>query len=141
MTRTPPKLKSNQLSLPSKGGFGSVKIIEAKNAKVEQRSGGIFIGTVYITNLINRAVGSEELRAAIVTFPPGTRNKFHIHDHEQILYVISGEGIVATEEEERVVASGDIVLIPPGENHWHGATKDSTFSHLYVCKEETKTTF
>lgn len=118
-----------------------MKIIEAENAKIEQRSGGIFIGTVYVTNLINRAVGSEELRAAIVSFPPGTRNKFHIHDHEQILFVISGEGIVATEKEERVVTQGDLVLISAGENHWHGATKDSTFSHLYVCKEATKTTF
>ena len=118
-----------------------MKIIESKNAKIEKRSGGIFIGTVEITPLIDKTVGSEEFRAAIVTFPPGTRNKFHIHDHEQILYVIDGKGIVATEEEERVVTVGDIVLIPTGENHWQGAAKDSIFSHLYITKAETKTTF
>ncbi len=94
-----------------------------------------------ITPLIDEAMGSEEFKAAIVTFPPGTRNKFHVHDHEQILYVVNGKGIVATEEEERVVTAGDIILIPAGENHWHGATQDSTFSHLYITKAETKTTF
>ena len=118
-----------------------MKIVEARNAKVEKRSGGIFIGTVEITPLIDTDMGSEELRAAIVTFPPGTRNRFHIHDHEQILYVLNGKGIVATEEEEKKVTKGDVVLIPAGQNHWHGATEDSTFSHLYITKAETKTTF
>jgi len=118
-----------------------MKIIEAKNVRVEKRSGGIFIGTVDVTPLVDRAVGSEEFRAAVVTFPPGARNRFHIHDHEQILYVVDGKGVVATEEEERVVTVGDTVLIPAGENHWHGATEDSAFSHLYVIRAETKTTF
>ena len=118
-----------------------MKIIEAKKAPIDKRSGGIFIGTVDITPLIDRDMGSEEFRAAIVTFPPGTRNKFHVHDHDQILYIIKGKGIVATEREERTVTEGNIILIPAGENHWHGATKDSTFSHLYITKLETKTTF
>ena len=115
-------------------------IREGKRGEGERRTGGIFIGTVEITPLIDRDI-SNDFRAAVVTFPAGTRNKFHIHDHEQILYVIDGEGFVATEEEERVVTVGDIVLIPAGENHWHGATAVSAFSHLYVTKVETKTTF
>jgi len=86
-------------------------------------------------------MGSKEFTAGIVTFPPGTRNKFHIHDHEQILYVVKGKGVVATEKEERLITVGDVVLISAGENHWHGATKDSVFSHLYITKVETKTTF
>jgi len=32
------------------------------------------------------------------------------------------------------VTEGDIVLIPPGEKHWHGATRDSDFSHIYVSR-------
>ncbi|MEM2111540.1 MAG: cupin domain-containing protein [Candidatus Bathyarchaeia archaeon] len=118
-----------------------MKIIEAKKARVETRSGGIFIGTVEWTPLVDENVGSKEFTAAIVTFPPGTRNKFHIHDHEQILYVLKGQGIVATEKEERVVVAGDTVLIPAGEKHWHGATEDSVFSHIYITRRETKTTF
>ncbi|MEM2960235.1 MAG: cupin domain-containing protein [Candidatus Bathyarchaeia archaeon] len=124
----------------SNGGLLTLKIVETKKVKVEKMSGGIFIGTAEVMPLIDESVGSE-FRAGVVTFPPGTRNKFHAHDNEQILYVISGRGIVATEEEERVVTVGDIILIPAGENHWHGATEDSAFSHLYVMKAETKTTF
>lgn len=118
-----------------------MKVIEGAKAKVEKRSGGVFIGTVEITLLVDNSADSKEFRANIVTFPPGTRNKFHIHDHEQILFVTHGRGIVATEKEERIVTVGDIIVIPAGENHWHGAAKDSTFSHLYVYSAETKTSF
>ena len=116
-------------------------IIESKKVTVTKRSGGIFIGTIDFIPLIDKDMGSEEFRAAVVTFPPGTRNKFHVHDHKQILFVTEGEGIVATEIEERSVNVGDIILISAGENHWHGATKDSSFSHLFITKQETKTTF
>ena len=56
----------------------------------------------------------------------------HTHTNPQILYVIQGTGIVATEEEEIRVTPGTLILIPPGENHWHGATKDSAFSHISI---------
>ncbi|MEM2211730.1 MAG: cupin domain-containing protein [Nitrososphaerales archaeon] len=118
-----------------------MKIVNVKDAKVEKRSGGIFLGTVEVTTLFDESMGSEEFRVAIVTFPPGAKNKFHIHDHDQLLYVIQGKGIVATEKEERLVTVGDIILIPAGEKHWHGATEDSSFSHLYVMRVGTKTNF
>lgn len=118
-----------------------LKVIRVKDAKVEKRSGGIFLGTVEVTTLIDESMGSEEFRVAIVTFPPGARNKLHTHDHDQLLYVIQGKGIVATEKEERLVTVGDIILIPAGEKHWHGATEDSSFSHLYVMRVGTKTNF
>jgi len=78
---------------------------------------------------------SKEFNVNIVTFGKGVRNKFHAHDGEQILIVTVGKGIVATEEEERVVTPGDVILFSAGEKHWHGATEDSEFSHLYVTRE------
>lgn len=42
--------------------------------------------------------------------------------------------IIATEAEEKVIVPGDIVIIPAGEKHWHGAARDSEFSHLYVSR-------
>jgi quercetin dioxygenase-like cupin family protein len=77
---------------------------------------------------------SKEFNVNIVNFGKGVRNKFHAHDGDQILIVTAGMGIVTTEEEERVVTQGDIVLIPAGEKHWHGATRDSEFSHIYVTR-------
>ncbi len=70
----------------------------------------------------------------------GIRNKFHAHDAEQVLIVTEGRGIVATEDKESVVAVGDVVLIPAGEKHWHGATEDSEFSHIYFFKKGCKLT-
>ena len=81
---------------------------------------------------------SKEFDVNIVNFGKGVRNKFHAHDTEQILIITGGRGIVATEEEERVVAEGDVVLIPAGEKHWHGATKDSEFSHIYISRLGSK---
>jgi quercetin dioxygenase-like cupin family protein len=61
-----------------------------------------------------------------------TRICFHIHSGDQILIVTEGKGIVATDAEEREVTVGDVILISAGEKHWHGATKDSAFSHITV---------
>lgn len=97
-------------------------------------------GTASMTRLLDGTPGGRELRAVIVTFPPGVRTKMHVHDHEQILYILSGRGIVATDEEERVATPGMIFSIAAGERHSHGATKDSSFSHLYVFNKATKST-
>jgi quercetin dioxygenase-like cupin family protein len=83
---------------------------------------------------------SKELRVSIVNFGKGVRNKFHTHDRDQVLVVIAGNGIVAREKEEKVVTVGDVVLFPAGEKHWHGATKDSEFSHIVITRTESKTT-
>ena len=78
------------------------------------------------------------VQAAIVSFNPGARLNFHTHAHEQVLYVIDGTGIVATEKEERVVTTGAVVVFPPGERHWHGATKDHWFTHFAVFRGDAK---
>ena len=83
---------------------------------------------------------SEEYRVNIVNFGKGVRNKLHYHDAEQILIITGGTGIVATEDEERVVTVGDIIRIPAGEKHWHGATEDSEFSHIYVMRKDSTLT-
>ena len=77
---------------------------------------------------------------SIVNFGKGIRNKFHTHESDQILIVTKGKGIVATEQEQRDVTVGDVILFPAGETHWHGATEDSEFSHIYISKTGQKTT-
>ena len=77
---------------------------------------------------------------SIVNFGKGVRNKFHVHESDQILIVTAGKGVVATEEEQRLVSVGDVILFPKGEKHWHGATDDSAFSHIYITKTGGKTT-
>lgn len=117
-------------------------MIDVDEIRSEDRVGGIFEGgTVKMKTLIDKHVGAEETAVAIVTFPPGARTKMHVHNHEQILYILGGKGIVANEQEEHIATPGTILLIPAGEKHWHGATEESGFSHLYIFNSKTETSY
>lgn len=71
------------------------------------------------------------LTAIGVMFEPGARTDWHHHPGGQTLYVASGAGWVANTAGEAVrLSAGDVVSIPPGETHWHGATSDSYLMHL-----------
>lgn len=83
---------------------------------------------------------SKYYNFTIVSFSKGAKNKFHTHTSDQVLYVLSGKGIVATEKGEVVVTEGDAILIPAGEKHWHGASDESDFSHISLTSADSKTT-
>jgi quercetin dioxygenase-like cupin family protein len=83
---------------------------------------------------------SREFNVNVVHFGRGVRNKFHTHDSEQILIVTSGKGVIATETEKKLIQPGDVVIIPTGEKHWHGATESSEFSHIYLSKKDSRLT-
>lgn len=72
------------------------------------------------------------LRANVITFNDGARNKLHHHGADQLLVVTEGEGVVATEHELLEVRTGDVIHIPAGERHWHGAQPGRTFSHISI---------
>lgn len=68
-----------------------------------------------------------------VTFAPGCRNRWHYHAGGQILLVTAGRGWYQEwGQPARELHPGDVVTIGPGVKHWHGAAKDSWFSHLSV---------
>jgi len=81
---------------------------------------------------------SRDLSLYIVNFGKGTRNRFHTHNGDQVLIIIAGKGIVATEKEKRIVTAGDIVIFGAGEKHWHGAAEDTEFSHIVITKGGVK---
>jgi len=83
---------------------------------------------------------SKDLRIGIINFGKGIRNKFHSHDGDQVLIITAGTGTVATEGAKKTVTVGDIVLIPAGEKHWHGANEDSEFSHIVISKAGVRMT-
>lgn len=68
-----------------------------------------------------------------ITFEPGCRNNWHIHKVGQTLLVTNGRGWYQEEgKDPRELNAGDIVEIPGGIKHWHGAAKDSYFSHIAI---------
>ena len=111
-----------------------VKVIKIDKVPTESRSGGIFLGTVESKSLVGDSIGAVDLQVNIVTFPPGVRNRFHSHSCDQALYILSGKGIVADEKEEVIAEPGMLFFIPRGERHWHGATMESSFSHLSILR-------
>ena len=67
-----------------------------------------------------------------VWFDAGSRTRPHTHEDDQVLHVVEGEGVVATETEKRRIRPGDIVVIPAGVWHWHGATTETSMCHVSV---------
>jgi quercetin dioxygenase-like cupin family protein len=62
---------------------------------------------------------------------PGTITRWHTHPRGQLLYVLSGCGLVQRENGPIVpISEGDSVWFSPGERHWHGASPDSPFSYI-----------
>ena len=94
-----------------------------------------FIGNSYLNPL---AIDKEsELSLFNVTFEPGCRNNWHIHHSTngggQILICTAGEGWYQEEGKEAVsLKPGKVIQIPANVKHWHGAKKDSWFSHIAV---------
>ena len=99
--------------------------------KMEFDAHPLFTGPVSIQMLLTDET-AKELGILMVRFGKGVRNKFHAHNKDQVLFVTSGKGTVATEREQVEIEVGDIVHIPAGEKHWHGAAPDSEMSHLAI---------
>jgi 4-carboxymuconolactone decarboxylase len=116
-----------------------MKVIKMTQAAKITTVTPLFTGPVTMQTFVDLDE-SELFSISQVNFAPGVRNKFHSHTIEQVLIVTEGKGIVATEAEEVAVIPGDVIFIPAGEKHWHGAAADSTFSHLYVMSPKSKTT-
>jgi quercetin dioxygenase-like cupin family protein len=87
-----------------------------------------FSGNVSFQSLV--AGGDTELLA--VFFDEGSRTRPHIHDDDQTLYFVEGQGIVATENEVIHTSAGDIVTIPAGVWHWHGAQPGAATVHISI---------
>lgn len=81
------------------------------------------------------AAAPARVSGARVMFEPGARTAWHIHPLGQTLIVTAGTGRVQrwgdTAEEIR---QGDIVWIPPGQKHWHGAAPNNSMTHIAITE-------
>lgn len=94
-----------------------------------------FVGNSFLNPLTNPKDTAVFL--ANVTFEPGCRNNWHIHHAKtgggQLLICTAGEGWYQEEGKDAVeLKEGTVITIPPEVKHWHGAKKDSWFSHIAV---------
>lgn len=91
-----------------------------------------FTGTVWQDPIVE-APEPARVRALRVSFEPGARTAWHTHPLGQTLHVVAGVGLVALRgEAPRIIRAGDTVWIPPGEEHWHGATASTGMAHIAI---------
>lgn len=94
-----------------------------------------FVGNSYLNPLT--VPGESAVFLANVTFEPKCRNNWHIHHAKsgggQILICTAGEGWYQEEGKQAIsLEPGKVITIPANVKHWHGAKKDSWFSHIAV---------
>ncbi len=113
-----------------------MKITTSGSVPTKRAPASYFTGTVWQDPVIETPAPGR-LNATRVTFEPGARTAWHTHPVGQTLYVLAGTGRVQTEGEPvREIHPGDVVWIPPGEKHWHGAAPTSLMTHLAMQESE-----
>jgi len=98
----------------------------------ETGSAATFSGSVHIDRPIAPApAAGADWR--VVTFEPGARTAWHAHPNGQILIVTAGLGRVQyAGGPVEDIHPGDVVLIPAGEKHWHGASPGAAMTHVAI---------
>ncbi|MBN8939904.1 MAG: carboxymuconolactone decarboxylase family protein [Rhizobiales bacterium] len=93
-----------------------------------------FTGSVKVDSRFQRSAPAR-IGGGLVSFAAGARTAWHTHPLGQTLIVTSGCGLVQIEGGEiQEIRPGDVVWIPPGERHWHGATATSAMSHYAISE-------
>jgi 4-carboxymuconolactone decarboxylase len=106
--------------------------------KGDKASPDYFTGNAYVKILVPKdetgtyAVGN-------VVFEPGCRNNWHTHAAGQILLITAGIGYYQEKgKAARKLTKGDVVVIPSGIIHWHGASKESSFTHIVITNNSAE---
>ncbi len=92
-----------------------------------------FTGDVWLDPIAAPEADGQQASAGIVRFAPGARTAWHSHPGGQTLRVVEGVAWVQTRGSDRVeVRPGQVVVCPPNEEHWHGASPDTFMTHIAV---------
>ena len=109
-----------------------MQIIKSGSRPTRKASSEYFTGNVWQDPIID-ADEPARVRALRVSFEPGARTAWHIHPLGQTLHVISGVGLMGLRNEApQLIKAGDTVWIPPGEEHWHGASATNSMTHIAI---------
>lgn len=124
------RVSSEQLRRPT--ASQPIVITRAGSQPSSRGSAQYFTGSVRIDPLFD-ARDPARANGASVTFEPGARTAWHTHPLGQTLIVTAGVGRVqrwgdAVEE----IRPGDVVWIPPGQKHWHGAAPATGMTHVAI---------
>jgi len=117
---------------PSSGNDASIEISSAKTRTSNPGSQTNFTGHAQVEQLFP-ARGASRLTGGVVIFQPGARSAWHTHPLGQILIITAGAGLVQQWDGPiRVMKTGDVVWIPAGVKHWHGAAPSSAVTQMAI---------
>ena len=112
-----------------------MQIISARSSPTRKATSDYFTGVVWQDPIIEAAEPAR-VRALKVSFEPSARTVWHTHPLGQTLYVLSGVGLVGLRNKApELIKSGDTIWIPPGEEHWHGASANNSMTHVAIQEE------
>jgi quercetin dioxygenase-like cupin family protein len=130
-----------QPAISAKQGNGSIVITRNGAQPSGKGPANYFTGVVRVDGRF-QAPDPARVSGASVTFEPGARTAWHSHPLGQTLIVTSGRGWVqhwSGPIEE--IQPGDVIWIPPGAKHWHGATPTTAMTHIAIVERlDGKTT-
>ena len=112
----------------------TIKITRRGTLTSQQGPSENFTGSVSVQYLV-QAKAPARTSSALVTFQPGARTAWHTHPLGQVLIVTAGTGRVQRwGDPVDEIRQGDVIWIPPGQKHWHGASPTSAMSHIAIVE-------
>ncbi|MBZ5669539.1 MAG: carboxymuconolactone decarboxylase family protein [Acidobacteriia bacterium] len=114
---------------------GAIRIMRSGSQPSRQGPAENFTGSVRVDPLF-QSNAPARASGALVTFEPGARTAWHTHPLGQILIVTAGTGRVQRWGDPlEEIHQGDVVWIPPGQKHWHGAAPNSSMAHIAIVEQ------
>ena len=114
---------------------GAIRIMRSGAQPSRQAPSEHFTGTVRVDPLF-QATAPARASGSLITFEPGARTAWHTHPLGQILIVTAGTGRVQRwGDPVEEIHQGDVVWIPPGQKHWHGAAPNSSMAHIAIVEQ------
>ena len=115
-------------------GPQSIKILRNGSQSSRQGEAENFSGAVRVDPLFE-AITPGRARGSLVTFDPGARTAWHTHPLGQVLIVTAGVGRVQRwGDPVDEIRKGDVVWIPAGQKHWHGAATNTSMAHIAIVE-------
>jgi quercetin dioxygenase-like cupin family protein len=116
-------------------GSEAISIMRSGSQPSAKGSVEYFTGVVRIDSRFQRS-DPARVGGGIVTFEPGARTAWHTHPLGQTLIVTAGVGLVQQWSGPiQEMKQGDVVWIPPGVKHWHGATATTGMTHIAIAEQ------
>lgn len=111
--------------------------VSVKRSRLQVATAGApqyFTGSVKVQSRF-QATSPARVGGGLVSFEPTARTAWHTHPLGQTLIVTEGGGLIQHWGGDiQQIGTGDIVWIPPGVKHWHGATSESGMSHIAIAE-------